>query len=125
MQVHFTFRNVESSEGIKNYAREKIGRMQKYLRTPLHADVILSVERHIHRVELSMRADGERFAGHSESEDMYASIDLVVDKVDRQVREAKDSANAKKRHSTPGIAYLSGKHGATPDEGLLSASEDE
>lgn len=115
MKVHFTFRNVESSEGIKNYAREKIGRMQKYLRTPLEADVILSKERHNHRVEMSVRADGDRFAGTVESEDMYASIDLVIDKVDRQVREAKDSANSRKRHSSPGIAYLSGKHGAMPE----------
>ena len=125
MQVHFTFRNVESSEGIKNYAREKIARMQKYLRTPLEADVILSKERHNHRVEMSVRADGDRFAGHVESEDMYASIDLVVDKVDRQVRKAKDAANAKKRHSSPGIAYLSGKHGATPEEGAADVLEDE
>lgn len=115
MQVHFTFRNVESSEGIKSYAREKIAKMQKYLRTPLEADVILFTERHHHCVEMSVRADGERYAGHVESDDMYASIDLVVDKVDRQVRDAKDAATAKKRHSSPGIAYLSGKHGSTPD----------
>lgn len=115
MQVHFTFRNVESSEGIKRYATEKIGRMQKYLRSPLEADVILSKERHHHIVEMSLRADGERFAGHVESEDMYASIDLVVDKVDRQVRDAKSTATTKKRNSSPGIAYLSGKHGPGPE----------
>ncbi|MBX3271977.1 MAG: ribosome-associated translation inhibitor RaiA [Sandaracinaceae bacterium] len=117
MQVHFTFRNVESSEGIKNYARDKITRMQKYLRSPLEADVILSKERHLHRVEMSVRADGERYAGTVESEDMYASIDLVIDKVDRQVREAKDSANARKRHSSPGLAHISPvPEGAHADE---------
>ena len=115
MQVHFTFRNVESSEGVKNYAREKIARVQKYLRSPLDADVILFVERHHHCVEMSVRADGERYAGHVESEDMYASIDLVVDKVERQVREAKDAANTRKRHSSPGIAHLSGKNGPVPE----------
>jgi len=114
MQVHFTFRNVESSEGIKSYATEKIGKMQKYLRSPLEADVILSKERHNHIVEMSVRADGERYAGSVESEDMYASIDLVVDKVDRQVREAKDAATTRKRNSNPGIAMLSGKHGPPP-----------
>lgn len=110
MQVHFTFRNVESSEGVKNYAREKIAKMQKYMRTPLEADVILSTERHLHIVELSIRADGERYAGTVESEDMYASIDLVIDKVDRQVREAKDAATDRKRQSG-GVSQLSGKRG--------------
>lgn len=123
MKVHFTFRNVESSEGIKSYATEKIGRMQKYLRSPLEADVILSLERHNHRVEMSVRADGERYAGHVESDNMYASIDLVVDKVDRQVRDAKDSANTRKRHSSPGIAYLSGKNGPGPQPEFDSDSE--
>ena len=110
MQIGFTFRNVEPSEGIKNYAREKISKMQKYLRTPLEAEVVLSLERHLHRVELSIRADGERFAGHVESEDMYASIDLVLDKVDRQVREAKDAA-ARAKRTSGGVSQMSGKLG--------------
>lgn len=110
MQVHFTFRNVESSEAVKNYAREKIARLQKYMRTPLEADVILSMERHLHIVELSIRADGERYAGTVESEDMYASLDLVIDKVERQVRDAKDAANDRMRQSG-GVTQLSGKRG--------------
>jgi putative sigma-54 modulation protein len=114
MQVHFTFRNVESSEGIKNYAQEKIAKMQKYLRTPLEADVVLILERHLHRVELSVRADGERFAAAVDSEDMYASIDLVTDKVDRQIREAKDAATDRVRHSG-GVSQLSGKRGPIPE----------
>lgn len=115
MQIHFTFRNVESSEGIKNYATEKIAKFQKYLRSPLEADVVLSTERHLHCVEISIRADGERYAGKVESEDMYASIDLVIDKVDRQVRDSKDAAIDRKRQSG-GVAQLSGKRGPIPSE---------
>ena len=113
MQIHFTFRNVEPSEGLKNYATEKIAKLQKYLRAPLEADVVLSTERHLHCVELTIRADGERFAGTHESEDMYASLDLVVDKVDRQVRESKDAATDRKRQSG-GVTQLSGKRGPIP-----------
>ncbi|MEC7525570.1 MAG: ribosome-associated translation inhibitor RaiA [Myxococcota bacterium] len=113
MQISFTFRNVESSEAVKGYAREKIGKMQKYLRSPLEADVILSIERHLHTVELSVRAEGERYAATVESEDMYASIDLVVDKVDRQVRDAKDAATARVK-SSGGVSQLSGKRGPVP-----------
>lgn len=116
MQVHFTFRQVESSEGVKNYAQEKIAKMQKYLRTPLEADVVCSVERHLHCVELSVRADGERYAARVDSEDMYASIDLVVDKVDRQIRDSKEAATDRMRQSG-GVAQLSGKHGPVPESG--------
>lgn len=101
MNISFTFRNVESSEGIKNYATEKIAKIQKYLRTPLDAEVTLFVERHLHCVDISVNGDGRRYAGHEESEDMYASIDMVIDKIDRQVREAKHAKTSRKRHSYP------------------------
>ncbi len=124
MQVSFTFRNVESSENVKRYAREKIAKMQKYLRTPLEADVVLSVEKHHHRVEISIRADGDRFAANHESEDMYASIDHVVHKIDRQVRDAKDAATGRMRQSG-GVAQLSGKLGEAPAPADSEAPEAE
>jgi len=108
MRVNFTFRNLDSSEGIKNYATEKIGRIQKYLRAPIDAEITLSMARHLHCIDVSISADGRRYAGHEESEDMYASIDMVIDKIDRQVRDAKAAINDRKRHSTPGLSP--GKH---------------
>jgi putative sigma-54 modulation protein len=98
MRINFTFRNVESSEGIKNYASEKIAKLQKYLRAPLDAEVTVSLERHLQRVDVTVSADGNRYAGHEESEDMYASIDLVMDKIDRQVRDTKAAQTDRKRH---------------------------
>lgn len=97
MRIAFTFRNVDSSEGIKSYATEKVTRLQKYLRAPLDAEIVLSMDRHLHKVDVNLAADGHRFAGSEESEDMYASIDLVMDKIDRQVREQKAALTAKKR----------------------------
>ena len=76
MEVSFTFRNVESSEAMKNYAKEKVSRLQKYVRSPLHADVIFSHERHLHRVEIAVRGEGHRFSGTHESGDMYASASV-------------------------------------------------
>jgi putative sigma-54 modulation protein len=108
MEVSFTFRQVEPSEGVKNYAREKIAKLQKYLRTPLTADVIFSLERHLHTAEISLHGDGHRFAGTHQSEDMYASIDLVIDKLDRQIRDDKEVIADRRKHSG-GIAQLSGK----------------
>lgn len=99
MRINFTFRNVDSSEGIKSYASEKVGRLQKYLRGPLDAEITMSMERHLHCVDVNIVADGHRYAGHEESEDMYASIDLCLDKLYRQVREAKSEITGRKRHA--------------------------
>jgi putative sigma-54 modulation protein len=110
MDVHFTFRHVEPSDFIKGYASAKIAKIQRFTRAPIAADVVVSMERHLHRVEVSVRADGERFAGAVESADMYASIDLVMDKIERQVRDSKNLAADRKRHSG-GVAQMSGKRG--------------
>jgi putative sigma-54 modulation protein len=108
MRINFTFRHLEPSDGIKSYATEKIGRLQKYLRAPLTAEVVVSTERHLHHVDVSVLCEGKRFAATEESEDMYASIDLVLDKLDRQCRAAKDTENAKRRH--PNDSLHLGKH---------------
>ena len=107
MRINFTFRNIESSDMMKNYASEKISKLQKYLRAPLDAEVHFCLERHLHCIDVSVSSNGHRYAGHEESEDMYASIDLVMDKIDRQVRDAKSAAVDRKKHATD---TLSGKN---------------
>jgi putative sigma-54 modulation protein len=96
---------MESSDAIKNHASEKISKIQKYMRAPLHAEVTFSTERHIHRVDLNLTGDGHQYAGHGQSEDMYATIDQVVDKIDRQVRDAKATENDRRRHSGESLRH--------------------
>lgn len=109
MRIDITFRNLEASDHIKHYASEKIGRLQKFLHTPLEAHVTVSLERHLHCVDVSILAEGHRYAAREESEDMYASIDLVLDKIDRQLRDTKAAQNARKRHGGSPLAI--GKNG--------------
>ncbi|MBN1655170.1 MAG: ribosome-associated translation inhibitor RaiA [Deltaproteobacteria bacterium] len=99
MRIAFTFRNLDSSEDIKNYASEKIAKLQKYLRAPLDAEITLTLERHLHCIDINLTADGEVYMGREESEDMYASIDVAVDKIRKQVTRTK-SAYAQRRRSS-------------------------
>ena len=109
MRINVKFRNLESSEGIKNYASEKIARLQKYLRAPLDAELTVSLERHVHCVDLSVVSGSHRYAAREESENMYTSIDMVMDKIERQVRDSKATVTTARRHSSPGLH--SGKQG--------------
>jgi len=110
MRINFTFRHLEPSDGIKSYATEKIARLQKYLRAPLTAEVVVGTERHLHQVDVSVVSEGQRYAATEESEDMYASIDMVLDKLDRQVRSRKDAEVTKTRHAHESVHL--GKHSA-------------
>jgi putative sigma-54 modulation protein len=100
MRIAFNFRHIDSSEAVKQYATDKLSKVQKYLRAPLDADVTVSTERHLQKIEVRIRCDGHTYVAHEESEDMYASIDMVANTLDRQVRRLKDTVNQKRRSGT-------------------------
>lgn len=109
MRIAFTFRNLESSDAVKQYATEKIAKFQKYLQAPLEADVVASLERHLQCVDVTIVSGSSRYEAREESSDMYASIDLVIDKLDVQLKRNKGAQAAKKRNAG-GIAQLNGKN---------------
>ena len=97
MNIAVTFRHIEPSEPVKKYAHEKIAKLQKFLRQPMQANVILDMERIEHVVEVRISSGSEHYHGREQSEDMYASIDMVIDKLERQIRSGKGASVAKMR----------------------------
>jgi len=86
MHVSVTFRNVEPTDSLKEFAAEKIAKIEKYIHTPTDAHVVLSVEKHRHKADITLKAHGMMMRGKNATEDMYASIDGAVDKIERQVK---------------------------------------
>lgn len=97
MNIAITFRHLESSDAIKAYAEEKIGKLQKFLHRPMQANITLSVEKNYQVVEVKVSAGGEHFEAKESSENMYASIDRVTDKLQSQMLHAKDAKVSAKR----------------------------
>jgi putative sigma-54 modulation protein len=97
MNIAITFRHIEPSEPVKHYAQEKIAKLQKFLRQPMQANVILDMERIEHVVEVRISSGSDHYQGREQSEDMYASIDMVVDKLERQIRSGKGASVARKK----------------------------
>ncbi len=89
MQCSFTFRHMDSDEEIKNYAREKLQRLEKYVDAPMDVQVVCTQEKHRHRVEVLLRADGLSVAGEEETVDFLSAIDAVVDNLERQLKKQK------------------------------------
>jgi putative sigma-54 modulation protein len=107
MNISITFRHMDATEAVKGYATEKVARMQRFLRTPLKAQVTLSCQHdRLHHVEVDIHAGHDHFHAHETSEDMYASIDKVVDKIERQIVSAKKSVTAKKKGADRASAHL-------------------
>jgi putative sigma-54 modulation protein len=99
MNIAITFRHIEPSEPVKKYAQEKIAKLQKFLRQPMQANVTLDMERLDHVVEVRISSGSEHYVSREQSEDMYASIDQVLDKLERQIRSGKGALVQRKRGS--------------------------
>lgn len=90
MQFAVTFRHMEPTDALKSYARERMERVRKYLPDPISCHVVLSTERHNHRVDVTFQLhNGLAVSGHEITENMYSSIDLCIAKIERQVRKYK------------------------------------
>jgi len=97
MNITVTFRHVDASDALKKRATEKISKLQKFLRQPMTARVTVSLEKLKHEVEARISSGGQRYEAHEATQDMYESIDKVMDKLERQIRGSKGAAQAKKR----------------------------
>ena len=65
MQFAVTFRHMEPTDALKSYARERMERVKKYLPDPIACHVVLSTERHNHRIDVSFQLhNGLSIAGH-------------------------------------------------------------
>jgi putative sigma-54 modulation protein len=86
MQVSVTFRKVEASDTLRDYATEKLHRMKRYVEDPIEAHVVLSVEKFRHLAEVTINANGLVINGAEETGDLYSAIDMVVDKLESQIK---------------------------------------
>jgi len=86
MNIAITFRQMNATDAVKGYATDKIGRLQKFLRQPMKGQVTLSCQHRLHSAEVDLHAGSAHFHAHESSEDMYATIDMVIEKLERQIR---------------------------------------
>jgi len=118
MQVAVTFRHMETSDPVRLYVEEKLARVKKYIDEPIDAQAVLSVEKKIrHRAEVTLVAKGITIKGSEETNDMYAAVDAVVDKIERQLKRYKEKI---KKHKP-----LSGKERQVQKTVVAAESIDE
>jgi putative sigma-54 modulation protein len=111
MNITITFRHMVGTEAVKRHVHEKVAKLQKFLRQAMTAQVTLAVEGLEHVVEVGVSSGSAHFHATERSEDMYASIDMVLDKLERQIRAAKGAVMAKKRGGTSAGEFAASAEG--------------
>jgi putative sigma-54 modulation protein len=107
MQINVSGQHIEVTPALRAYVTEKLQRISRHFDHVISIDVILRVENHHKQADGKVNAAGKSIFAQESSEDMYAAIDGLVDKLDRQVRRHKDRirghhASAAKRAASMG-----------------------
>lgn len=88
MNITFAFKNFEPSDHLKKYARRRMEKLGRFFGkgADLECDVVLLVDKFRHRCEVNVTGEGLHINATETAQDMYASIDLVTDKLESQIK---------------------------------------
>ncbi|MHB1001584.1 MAG: ribosome hibernation-promoting factor, HPF/YfiA family [Armatimonadota bacterium] len=101
MRISVRGKNVDVSDALERYAEKKVVKLEKYFPNLREAVVTQSVQRNQHIVEVTLEGDGILLRGEERSDSMYASIDLVVEKLETQIRKFKGKLMDRAHPDTP------------------------
>jgi putative sigma-54 modulation protein len=90
MQVSLSGHHVDITDSIRNYVHEKIQRLDRHFDQALDINIILTVEKLRHKAEATLHVSGNNLHADDVKEDMYAAIDGLIDKLDRQGMKHKE-----------------------------------
>ena len=97
MGLTVTFRHFEPNDALKTYTEEKVAKIERYVPNLNEVSVILSLEKRRHIAEVIVNVSKSKITAREVSEDnMYAAIDLVMDKIESQARKYKDKLTSHK-----------------------------
>lgn len=103
MHVSVTFKNLDSSDALRSYVQKKLDRFDKLLDNPAEANVVFSVEKIRHTAEINLASDKLTIYAKEESDNMYSSIDIVLDKLKIQLTKSRDKINKRATNSRDSI----------------------
>lgn len=100
MNIKITGKGLEVTDAMKDYIEKRIERLEKFEGKNTDVTVTCSVEREDQIVEMQVNLDGEFIRIEEKNEDFYASVDLAIDKVERQMRKGKERRNDKNKRES-------------------------
>jgi len=100
MHIDLTGHHMDVTTALRDYVNEKMQRLERHFDHVTKTHVVLSVEKLRHKAEATIDLNGSKVFADSTQADMYAAIDTLVDKLDRQVKKYKEK-HTEERHRAP------------------------
>jgi putative sigma-54 modulation protein len=103
MQINLTGHHVDITDALKGYVENKFERLARHFDNVIAIHVILSVEKLRQKAEATLHVNGAKVFADSIHEDMYAAIDTLIDKLDRQVLKHKEKKSNHRGNGQKGL----------------------
>ena len=108
MQLDITGHQIDLTDALQQHVRGKMRKLARHSDEITHMHVVFNIEKHSHQAEATAHVPGAELFANADAEDMYAAIDLMVDKLASQARRYKEKVR---------------DHKATPTSGVVGAKE--
>jgi ribosomal subunit interface protein len=95
-EIAVTFRHIEATDAIRAYAVRKLSHVAKFLKRSCQLHLILTVDKYRHCGEVTLKSGHLALAAQEETKDLYSVIDLLADKVERQLKNHRGKTTAKR-----------------------------
>lgn len=99
MNIGFTGHQVEVTDALRDFTKEKLTRIQRHFENITSVNITFSVEKLNQNVEGTIHLPGTSIHAKSSDEDMYAAIDILIDKLDRQLKKHKEKEEGRRTTS--------------------------
>lgn len=116
MNTAITGRHMDLTDALRAYIENGLRKIEMHFDKVIDADIVLTVEKHRHIAEVNLHANGIRIHSREASMDMYASVDAVMEKLEKQIRKFKDRIN---RHQPRRV-----RDAKTYDHAIISMDEE-
>lgn len=93
MQINISGHHVEVTEALKDYVHSKVEKLERHFDNITNVQVTLTVEKLVQKAEATLHASGAELHANADDENMYAAIDGLTDKLDRQLLKHKEKMN--------------------------------
>jgi len=103
MQISVSGQHLEITESLRDYVTAKLGKLERYFDKMTNVHAILSVEKLRQKAEATIHINGANLFAEAENEDMYAAIDALADKLDRQLKKHKEKRSNHHRGSSSAL----------------------
>jgi putative sigma-54 modulation protein len=105
MQISVTGHHVDITPALRDYMETKIAKLERYFDNVTDIHCVMTVEKLVHKAEANVQLSGGTIHAMNSADDMYAAIDGLIDKLDRQVRKFKEKLTDHHAREVPKVRY--------------------